>query len=207
MTTAVKIYREPENESLIMGDEELSEYNSIALELGLQTKENVEQEKVPNVYLCLNTFQKKSMKVLCPSMEEISKYKRTTIPLEVLRVYKFAKEHEMFEGFQIWYNDTKPDPLLIGWKFSSEEAREKEYIWQKDHFLLARWGDCALELPELLSLAFSSLKEELLDKVKQSIQKCKNISEDPDVYVRKILKGENFDMTINLSTAADNSIY
>ena len=40
----VKIYRELENETLIFNEQDLAKYNALASELGLATKEDVEQE-------------------------------------------------------------------------------------------------------------------------------------------------------------------
>lgn len=205
MTTAVKIYREAENESLIFNEEDLTAYNELALELGLQTQEKAEEEKCPNVYICLNTQMQKQLYTLCPVKEDVLKYKRTTIPLEVLRVYKFAKDNEMFEGFCIWYNDTKPDPLLIGWNYQSDEDREKKYTWRANRFLIARWGDCSMELEELLESGFAAMKQELLDKTEEAIQKCKAILEKPDVYVRKILSG--FTEQVDVNITASHTIY
>jgi len=203
----VKIYREPENESLILNNEQLAEYNELAAKLGLQTKEKQGENKIPNVYVCLNIAMQKQLQALCPMVEKASKYTRSTIPLEILKVYEFAKENKMFDGFQIWYNDIDPDPLLIGWKWQNEEAKEKDYTWKKDRFLIARWGDCALEMSELLELGFNNLKQQLQDKAKEAISKSKNILEDTDVYVRKILSEKTSDMNIDLNTSANNNIY
>jgi hypothetical protein len=203
----VKIYREKENEELILDETQLEEYNQLATKLGLQTQERQETNKIPNVYICLNTAMQKQLQALCPMVVDASKYTKSTIPLEVLKVYNFTKENEMFDGFQVWYNDVDPDPLLIGWKWQNEEAKKKGYTWRKDRFLIARWGDCAMELSELLELGFNNLKQQLLDKAKDAIFRSKMILEEPDIYVRKILKEDTSDMRIDLNTSANNSIY
>lgn len=201
----VKIYRELENESLIIDELQLKEYNALATELGLQSIERQEENKTPNVYTCLNTAMQKQLQAICPKIEDAENYKRSTIPLEVLKVYKYAKDNEMFDGYQIWYNDVDPDPLLIGWKWMDEEAKEKEYSWKKNRFLMARWGDCAMEMPELLELGFNTLKTELMDKTKEAMSKCEAIIKDPDIYVRKIISGS--DMNISIRTSASDTIY
>jgi hypothetical protein len=203
--TTVKVYREPENESLIIDENALAAYNALALELGLQTQENIDKGNVPNVYPCLNLAMKKQLYTLCPMNVAIENYKRTTIPLEVLEVYKFAKAHEMFEGFQIWYDDQAPDPMLIGWNYMTDEDREKKYTWRKNYYLLARWGDCALEIPELLKLGFEKIKIEMLDQAKDSQKTICDILKDPDVYVRKILKDISIDVLIKVK--AQENIY
>jgi hypothetical protein len=205
MTTVVKVYREPENESLIIDENALNAYNQLALELGLQTQENIDKGNVPNVYPCLNLAMKKQLYTLCSMNVAIESYKRTTIPLEVLEVYKFAKNHEMFEGFQIWYDDQAPDPMLIGWNYQDDESREKKYTWRKNHYLLARWGDSALEVPELLALGYEKIKTELLDQTKNVQRTLRDVLEDPDNYIRKILKDDSISISIKLK--AQDTIY
>jgi hypothetical protein len=201
----VKIYREPENEALILDEEQLAEYHELTAELGLQTVEQSQEQKVPNVYAFLNSAMTKQLHAICPKHTAVVDYKKSTIPVEVLKVLKFAKDNNMYEGYEIWYNDIEPDPLLIGWNYSNDTAREKKYDWQKDRFLMARWGDCAMELPELLQVGFDKLKQELLDKAKQAISTCKSVMEDPDVYVRKVLSEQS--VNIDLTTTSSNTIY
>jgi hypothetical protein len=200
----VKIYREPENEALILDEAQLAEYHELTSELGLQVVTQQEQQ-VPNVYTFLNSAMTKQLHAICPRHTAVVDYKKSTIPVEVLKVLKFAKDNNMYEGYEIWYNDIEPDPLLIGWNYSNDTAREKKYDWQKDRFLMARWGDCAIELPELLQVGFDKLKQELLDKAKQAISTCKSVMEDPDVYVRKVLSEQS--VNIDLTTTSSNTIY
>lgn len=201
----VKIYREPENETLIFNEGHLEEYNKLALELGLTTQEKVDNSNVPNVYLCLNEAMQKQLKAICPCGSKIEDYKKTTIPLEVLKVYKFTKENEMFDGYTVLYNDIEPDPMLIGWKWQNENAKSKGYNWQVDRFLIARWGDCAMEIEELLALGFEKLKLEIQDKAIAALEKCNSVLKNPDVYVRKLLKNETSDLSIDLHTSANSN--
>jgi hypothetical protein len=200
----VKIYREPENEALILDEAQLAEYHELTSELGLQVVTQQEQQ-VPNVYTFLNSAMTKQLHAICPRHTAVVDYKKSTIPVEVLKVLKFAKDNNMYEGYEIWYNDIEPDPLLIGWNYSNDTAREKQYGWQKDRFLMARWGDCAMELPELLQVGFDKLKQELIDKAKQAISTCKSVIEDPDVYVRKVLSEQA--VSIDLTTTSSSTIY
>ena len=202
----VKIYREPENESLILNEGELAEYNAIALELGFTTQEKVEEKNVPNVYISLNTAMEKQLKAVCPMKVDADKYNKSTIPLEVLKVYKFCKENNMFDGFHIWYNDVDPDPMLIGWNWMSESDKKNNYTWCINRFLIARWGDCALELSELLELGFEKMKQEVLDKAHSAISKCNAVIINPDIYVRQILSNTT-DSDISLNINSSGTIY
>jgi hypothetical protein len=184
----VKIYREPENASLIINEDELAEYNELIDSLGLVAP-NPDKEKVPNVYMHLNKAMEKQLLTLCPVRTPIETYAKTTIPIEVLKVYKFAKDNDMFESYEIWTDDKNPDPILIGWKYTSKDAKEKGYTWLKDRSIIARWGDEALELPELLQLGYNRLKQQLEDKAKDLSSVCRDITENADLYIRKILAG------------------
>ena len=199
----VKIYREPENEALILDEVQLAEYNDLALELGFATTQNVEQQNVPNVYVSLNTAMEKQLKAVCPMKVDADKYNKSTIPLEVLKVYKFAKDNKMFDGFHIWYNDVDPDPMLIGWNWQSDIDKEKGYDWRVNRFLIARWGDCALELPELIELGFQKMKQELMDKAQSAIDVCNSVLSNPDIQVRKILSNTaGSDISLNITSSS-----
>ncbi len=199
----VKIYREPENEALILDEVQLAEYNNLALELGFATTQNVEQQNVPNVYVSLNTAMEKQLKAVCPMKVDADKYNKSTIPLEVLKVYKFAKDNKMFDGFHIWYNDVDPDPMLIGWNWQSDIDKEKGYDWRVNRFLIARWGDCALELPELIELGFQKMKQELMDKAQSAIDVCNSVLSNPEIHVRKILSNTaGSDISLNITSSS-----
>ena len=199
----VKIYREPENEALILDEVQLAEYNDLALELGFATTQNVEEQNVPNIYVSLNLAMEKQLKAVCPMKVDADKYNKSTIPLEVLKVYKFAKDNKMFDGFHIWYNDVDPDPMLIGWNWKSETDKEKNYTWCINRFLIARWGDCALELPQLLELGFQKMKQELMDKAQSAIDVCNSVLSNPDIQVRKILSNTaGSDISLNITSSS-----
>jgi hypothetical protein len=147
----------------------------------------------------------KQIHAICPMHVDVVNYKKSTIPVEVLKVLKFAKDNNMYEGYEIWYNDIEPDPLLIGWNYSNDNARTNKYNWIKDRFLIARWGDCAMEIPELLQLGFDKLKQELIDKAKSAISTCKSVIDEPEIHVRKLLSEQS--TTIDLGTTSSNTIY
>lgn len=196
----VKVYREPENEGLILDDVQLSEYHALTSKLGLQ---NEHKQKKPNVYLPINSAMEKMLKALCPSVVSAEKYTYSTIPLEVLQVLDFAKEQEMFDGFYVWYANQNPDPLLIGWKWQDEEAKEKKYTWKIDSFLIARWGDESLEIKELLEKGFKSLKVSLIDSATETMAFCESVLKNPDQFVRKHLKGNLNEPRIEINGSSD----
>jgi len=64
----VKVYREPENEHLILDENALAEYHRLTEELGIPA---VKPEKVPNVYQPLNNAQVRILTALCPASVKI----------------------------------------------------------------------------------------------------------------------------------------
>ena len=201
----IKIYREKENESLIISDEELKEYNALAFELGLQTKEKTEENDCPIVYPVLNDAMQRQLRALCPSSVLFKSYTRSTIPLEILKVVKFIEDNKMFDDLKVWFDEKEIDPIIIGYKWQNEEAKLKGYTWKKDKYLIARWGDCAKEIPELLEDGFNRIKKELEEKAIVAQEKCSSILNNLDVYTRKIVTGNASDMNIDLRTDGDNS--
>jgi hypothetical protein len=89
---------------------------------------------------------------------------------------------------------------MIGYNWINKEAKEKGYSWMKNKYLIARWGDCAKEIPELLNDGFLRIKNQLLEKAIESKEKCSSIISNPDLYTRKIVNGTSSDMRIDLHT-------
>jgi hypothetical protein len=199
----VKIYREPENQELILDEAKLAEYNQLMEELGIASP--LEEKKTPNVYQYLNSAMVKQLHALCPMNIAVEKYTKSTIPVDVLKVLQYCKSQEMFDGYHIWWDDKAPDPLLIGWKWMSETDKTHNYNWRSDKYLIARWGDCAMEIPELLEKGFERIKQELIDKATLGLEQCKSMITNSDTYVRKALNDESVNVDMNLS--ANNQIY
>lgn len=204
----VKIYREKENENLIINENELSEYNKLAIELGLMTIENIDnKEKTPVVYPYINKGMDIKLKSICPVEVSIESYKKSTIPLEVLKVYKYAKENEMFESFYIWYDDADPDPMLIGKKYENEDDRKKGYSWNQNQYLIARWGDCSMELNELLNKGDEILRGKLRVASKTALSKINDIISNPEKYMNDVLSGRGVRVDILSSDGSIPNIF
>jgi hypothetical protein len=180
----VKIYREPENIGLLLDENELAEYQQLAEELGIP---EVKQGKTPSVYQTLNNVQIRALEALCPAKLSLEVYNRSTIPVEVLRAIKFIKENEMFDFIKVWYDDKNPDPIIVGEKYVSEIDKEKGYSWNTIKVLVARWGDCAYELPELIEMGKARLKEEFTAKAIDVQSKIESFLTHPELYVNKYL--------------------
>jgi len=181
----VKIYREPENVGLLLDEDQLAEYQQLAEELGIP---EVNPTKTPSVYQVLNTQQERALKALCPASLLLESYNRSTIPVEVLHAIKFVKENEMFDFIRVWYDDKNPDPMIIGERYTSEESRQKEYTWNTYKSLIARWGDCAYELNELVEMGKERLKKEYTEKALDIQMKIEAFLKYPDIQINKYLE-------------------
>lgn len=180
----VKIYREPENVGLLLNEDELAEYQQLAEELGIP---DVKSDKTPSVYQTLNQVQIRALEALCPAKLNLENYNRSTIPVEVLRAIKFIKENEMFDFIKVWYDDKNPDPVIVGEKYRTQSDRENGYSWNTEKVLIARWGDCAYELPELVEMGKTRLKEEFTAKAIDTQSKIESFLAHPELYVNKYL--------------------
>ena len=180
----VKIYREPENVGLLLDENELAEYQQLAEELGIP---EVKQGKTPSVYQTLNQVQIRALDALCPAKTSLDTYNRSTIPVEVLRAIKFIKENEMFDFIKVWFDDKNPDPMIVGERYRSEHDRVNAYSWNTEKILIARWGDCAYELSELVEMGKERLKREFTEKAIDKQQKIESFLQHPDVYINKYL--------------------
>jgi hypothetical protein len=180
----VKIYRELENVGLLLDEEQLEKYQSLALELGIP---EVKPDKTPSVYQVLNTSQTRALEALCPASTELKNYSRSTIPVEVLQAIKFVVDNDMFDVIQVWYDDKNPDPMIIGKRYQNDNDRQKGYSWTMTSTLIARWGDCAYELSELVEMGKKRLMEEKKEKAIDLLQKINSFLEYPEIHINKYL--------------------
>jgi translation initiation factor 2 alpha subunit (eIF-2alpha) len=180
----VKIYREPENVGLLLDEEQLKEYQTLASELGIP---EVNPDKIPSVYQVLNHNQTRALEALCPASIDLKNYSRSTIPVEVLQAIKFVTDNEMFDKIEVWYDDKNPDPMIIGKKYNNDNDRQKGYSWTMVNTLIARWGDCAYELPELVEMGKKRLVEEKKEKAIDLLQKINSFLEYPEIHINRYL--------------------
>lgn len=159
MKTEVKIYREQETESLILDETAEQKYNSLMSELGI-SKPKTDSIKPP-MYIPINENICRTLAVLCPNKTRWKEYNKSTIPLEVLEVIDYCEKNKIFDKMWILSDTKDPDPILIGETYMSEDDRIKDYSWRMNRFLIARWGDCAYELPELIRMGRERLKSQI----------------------------------------------
>lgn len=180
----VKIYREPENESLILDEEALAKYHELVSSLGIPV---VTPKKVPSVYQSLNTAQSRILTALCPLKSRIKAFNKSAIPVEILETIKFVTDNEMFDEIEIWCDDTKPDPLVIGKHYRSPEDKASGYNWNMHSTLIARWGDCAYEFPVLLEMGTERIQQNFMQIAVIAKQAVQNFIDCPDMHVQQFI--------------------
>lgn len=115
MSATVTIYKNDSIMDVVMDEDKKSEWDRLTTELGIEIPTEVKKQR-PIPFLLLNQRMINMFKVLCPNMNEITKYSREPIPLEVLKIASFCKKEGFFTRMEVWFDDKSPDPVLVGVK-------------------------------------------------------------------------------------------
>ena len=111
-------------------------------------------------------------KTLLGSRTSVDEYSAGMIPARVLDIVK--RHRDSFERIDVLYSENDPDPVLVG------VMKRENSTWQKDDFILARWGD---ELESIESLANKAL-DIIRGNVTTALQKAKTAI-DADIEAAK----------------------
>lgn len=123
--------------------------------------------------------------ILCPVKTPIEKYDASIIPLRVLQVAAFCREHPIVKRLEIWHPAVvRNDPVLVAW----------DSTYAGNCFILARWGNVLEPLEKLIELArplllatkrskFAEIKAEVAAAEAMLEQRCE----------QALLTGENFE--------------
>lgn len=101
-------------------------------------------------------------KELCPETSKLDKYNRCAIPTRVLAIAEVASklggDTPFFNELVVLDTDAAydPDPILLGVHYL------EGYSWQRQEFLLARWGAELDELPALMNRAADQMRARLM---------------------------------------------
>ena len=145
-----EMFLEEDTKELTFDDDKLKEWKEKIEELGLEGQKkllskNTDSRPIPFRYM--NTSIRRIFKVLCPVEADIKEYSKTPIPLDVLGVIYLAEKDEYFDKIIIRYNDSAPDPIVIG-------------IKGHDEYLIARWGEEKMDIDKMRSAAIKKYTEE-----------------------------------------------
>lgn len=180
---AVELYLEEEHTDIISDSEKNDEWFKTVEELGLKGQQNIsENKKSPVPFLFMKRAMINTYETLCPSKSTVEEFDKGTIPLRVLSMIALAKQQNYFAEIEVWYDDVKPDPIVVG----KLKKTKNEY----DLYLIARWGDELRSFIELQQQAakrwIARKKIELEDRI---IDTQKNL-EKIESHANKFVNGE-----------------
>jgi hypothetical protein len=208
MPTIVQSFLVEETKELVLDGEKLSEWNELVAELGLFGQvETTNGDKSPIPFVFMKSNLKNVMEQLCPRKVEVSDYKISPIPLDVLKLVKLAKDERYFSSIEVWYDDKSPDPFVVGsvghwyeidWyadsnkelkglKFGSKEEVKssggiRPNFFIQSQYLIAKWGDVAMTFEEMSEKAKERFLEvrgaELSKKIKEAQNELSVLKED-----------------------------
>jgi hypothetical protein len=190
MKTVVETFVIEETAELIYDNEKLDEWNRMVDELGLTGQSQViKKEKSPVPFMHMNNSLCNVFEVLCPRKVAVESYNVTPIPVEILSLVSLSKKEEYFDKIEIWYDDKTPDPVCIGKRFTTEEARRKEYSWQMECYLIGKWADVKQSFAELTKRAAKRYRAQREIDLKQTIKRSQRELEDLDLHTAERFAG------------------
>lgn len=168
-----------ESKELIYDSEKIEEWKAKCEELGLTEQLALsEPGKSPIPFESMNVVSNRVYTTLCPAKVKYKAYKKTTIPLEVLSLIALAEKESYFEEIEIWCDDKTPDPLAVG-VFNAK-------AWDREYFLIARWGDVLRPFEELKEKAIQVYKNSTLLSLRKNLaetnQKIVDIENNVALY-------------------------
>jgi len=174
-----------DSKDLIYEEEKILEWREKCEALGLSGQlELIKKDKSPIPFESMNTVSNRVYSTLCPTVTNYKKYNKTTIPLEVLGIIKLSEDEHYFDEIQIWYDDKTPDPLAVG-------ILKKGSDWDRDYFILARWGDVLRPFKELKEMAIARYKKSSKLKLRTKIKEAENNLANLDLNVELYFEAEN----------------
>lgn len=192
------------NEVTVNGIEENADPEALALieSLGLNGQKRFvkgnenEDTKTRVPYRLMTTTEYRVYSIVLPDRIELSKYDGQMIPLRVLQIAAHAKETQMFKRIEIWHDEGKDDPLLVGTTSDYEYSRPD----QRQCFILARWGNILLPMDELLVEAKKIVSTQLKSLAQDALQIINQINDMPEIkaenYLRTGKLPENISFTL-----------
>lgn len=182
----VQIFIEEDNKELIYDNDQLSEFNNLVSELGLQCNNHNDPEKSPIPFMWLDESTIRAFKLLCPKVDKIQSY-RLEIPLEVLRHVKLSENEKYFDWIEVWSNAKDPDPFAIGRVYKDSESRDKKYTWAAEHYLIGRWGAESKSVSELVQMAIKIATTRIEIYTESCIAKLNSWKSCPELWAKQYI--------------------
>jgi hypothetical protein len=179
----------------------LEEWKKLCEELDLPKQSGLAKGKEsPVPYPFLNEIMLNTYKTICPTHVYYKVYDKTPIPLKILQQIAFSVKEKHFNRIEIWYNDKKADPLVVGLtgkysvrnrsynyvkegnkilyfntrelaeNYRKEHNHESVQYEEKEKYLIARWGDELKTFEELKKQAHRILIENIGGQLSREIK-------------------------------------
>lgn len=111
----IENYYNVEFDNVVFDIDNTSEWLDMMNELGLENQTKfLKSSKSPLPFPLLNNNIKNIFSTLCPAIQLLKDYTKTPIPLDAIKVIKFAVQEKYFDKIEIWYDDKTPDPIAVG---------------------------------------------------------------------------------------------
>jgi hypothetical protein len=182
-------FREPELLNLMENQANSDEWVLLAENLGMNgqlknLKIDINGVGNPNPYMPINRKWLKIFRTLCGAKIDYKEYTKSIIPLDALKEIELCVKNNYFEKIEIWWDDIAPDPLIVG-------VLNFESRFEKNFFLIGRFGDEVLPLEELEIKAINRLCLSFMNELQKA---QKTIQESVITYLN-----DNMDVHINVS--------
>ena len=182
---AEQLYLLEENQETTFDVDKLDEWKALVDELGLEGQKELlstDKEGTPIPFQYMNQGMKNMFEVLCPRNVEANEFDAMPIPLKVLGILKLAESEHYFGKIEIWYDDVKPDPVMVG--YTGKKGDGKMY-------LLARWGDVLKTFDELLEVAKKRWLEDKKSRLESRIIEAKKDLENLEHLCHNFFRGKS----------------
>lgn len=190
----VENYFNTELSDIVFDANSLEEWKSIVDELGLSNQDELAKGKLsPIPFPFVNENMKRVYETLCPQRVNFRSYKKTTIPLDVLKQIKHCVKDSHFQEIEIWYDDKGPDPVVVGVtgnyssydvegyypsiaeyesaaKAQGKEPNKNPRLYNEEYYLIARWGDELRDFATLKKMAIERFIDNEAGELKRKIE-------------------------------------
>lgn len=123
----VQSYYNEELNDVMFQIEALDEWRELASSLGMDKQlDFVKSATSPIPYPNINKSMELIFSTLCPTKVNFRDYRKTPIPLEVLKQIGMSVTDKHFKRIEIWSDDKAPDPCVVG-------ITEKHYVYNKEY--------------------------------------------------------------------------
>jgi len=179
----VESYIQKEIVATDVDEKELDEWNELVAALGMEGQAKLNgASKGVNPFPIMTTKVYNVYNTLLVNQREHTEFSEESIPLEVLKLIKYAKDENFFEQIDIWYEPTMDDPVVVGIRHRNGNK------WDKAYHMIARWGEELIDYHTLEQKAIEKLKVERKQRLGEKHVEVKNALETLDIDVEAHIK-------------------